>query len=150
MEDLAKIFGRGQFVRTVGRDPAQARAHRKGHLDQIVERRLIARGAESAMILRLIQGLQALIGGENTGAARAHEAPGHLEHAEPNRIQERRDDPLLVEALPGREIKRVHPVQGMIRGLAHHTLEHVHHFFVGRLTQGHKQRLCFAHAIMLT
>ena len=54
-EDLAIIFGRGQFVGTMGRDLPHARAYRERHLDQIVERRLIARGAESAIILRAIQ-----------------------------------------------------------------------------------------------
>src|SRR6516165_5468782 len=59
-EDLTVIFGRGQFVRTVGRDLAHARAYREGHLDQVVERRLVARGAEGAMILRPIEGLRVL------------------------------------------------------------------------------------------
>src|ERR1700737_2242641 len=148
-EDLAIIFGRGQFVGTVGRDLPHARAYREGHLDQVVERRLIARGTESATILRPIQGLQAFVGGKNTGATWAHDGPCHLENAEPPRIQERRDDPLLVDALLGREIKRVHLVQGMIRGIPHHALEHVHHVIVGRLTQGHKQSLGFVHATML-
>ncbi len=148
-EYLPIIFGRGQFVGTVGRDLPQARAYREGHLDQVVERRLIARGAESAIILRPIQGLQAFVGGENAGAARAHHVPCHLEHAEPHRIQECCDDLLLADALLGREIKRVHLVQGMIRGIPHHALEHVHNGLVGRLTQGHKQSLGFAHPTML-
>ena len=133
----------------MGRDLPHARAYREGHLDQIVERRLIARGAERAIILRPIQGLQAFVGGKNPGAARAHHAPCHLEHAEPHRIQQRCDDPLFVDALRAGEIKRVHLVQGMIRGIPHHPLEHVDNGFVGRLTQGRKQRLGFAHAAML-
>src|SRR5258706_1775650 len=64
-------------------------------------------------------------------------------------MQERWDEPLLVDALTGREIKRVHLVQGMIRGIPHHALEHVYRVVVGRLTQGHKQSLSFAHATML-
>ncbi len=48
-EDLAIIFGRGQIVGIMRRDLPHARAHRKGHLDQIIERRLIARGAESTV-----------------------------------------------------------------------------------------------------
>ena len=47
------------------------------------------------------------------------------------------------------EIKRVHLVQGMIRGIPHHALEHVDNGFVGRLTQRRKQSLGFAHATML-
>ena len=148
-EDLAIIFGRGQFVGIMGRDFSHARAYRKSHLDQIVERRLIARGAERAIILRPIQRLQAFVGGKNPGAARAHHVPCHLEHAEPHRIQERCDDPLFVDALRACEIKRVHLVQGMIRGIPHHTLEHVDNGFVGRLTQGRKQSLGFTHATML-
>ncbi|UPJ54693.1 hypothetical protein IVB30_21800 [Bradyrhizobium sp. 200] len=37
----------------------------------------------------------------------------------------------------------------MIRGIPHHTLEHIHNGLVGRLTQGRKQSLGFAHATML-
>ena len=148
-EDLAIIFGCGQFVGIMGRDLSHARADREGHLDQIIERRLIACGAESAIILRPIQGLQAFVGGKNPGAARAHHVPCHLEDAEPHRIQERCDDPIFVDALHTGEIERVYLVQGMIRGIPHHTLEHVHNGFVGRLTQGRKQRLGFAHATML-
>ena len=48
-----------------------------------------------------------------------------------------------------REIKRVYLVQGMIRGIPHHALEHIHNGVVGRLTQGRKQSLGFAHATML-
>ena len=133
----------------MGRDLAYPRAYRESDLDQIVERRLIARGAECAIILRAIQGLQAFVGGENTGAARAHHAPCHLKHAEPHRVQQPRDDPLLTDVGLGREIKRIHSVQGMIRSIPHHTLEHVDDAFVGRLTQGPKQGLGFAHATML-
>src|ERR1700730_15413022 len=80
-EDLAIIFGRGQLVGIVGRDLAHARAYREGHLDQIVERRFIARGAERATIMRPVQGLQAFISGKNTGATWAHDVPCHLENA---------------------------------------------------------------------
>ena len=48
-----------------------------------------------------------------------------------------------------REIKRIHLVQGMIRGIPHHALEHVDNGLVGRLTQRRKQGLGFAHAAML-
>ncbi|MBR1275026.1 hypothetical protein [Bradyrhizobium sp. AUGA SZCCT0283] len=37
----------------------------------------------------------------------------------------------------------------MIRGIPHHTLEHVDNGSVGRLTQGRKQSIGFAHATML-
>jgi hypothetical protein len=130
-EDLAIIFGRGQFVGIMRRDLAHPRAYRKRHLDQIIERRLIARGAERAMILRPVQRLQALVGGKNPGTARAHHVPCHLEDAEPYRIEQRCDHPLFVEALRACKIKRVHLVQGMIRGMAHHPLEHVDNGFVG-------------------
>src|SRR5882757_9289733 len=85
-EYLAVIFGRGQFVGAMSRDLPHARAYREGYLDQVVERRLIAGGAESTIILRPIQSLQAFIGGENTGTARAHHVPSHLEYAESHRI----------------------------------------------------------------
>ena len=70
-------------------------------------------------------------------------------------MQQRRDDPLLADAglLAGeslrRKVKRIHPVQGMIRRLPHHALEHVDNGSVGRLTQRRKQGLGFTHAARL-
>ncbi len=46
-EDLAEIFGEGQLVRVVRRDAADAAADRERHLDHLVERRLVAGGAEA-------------------------------------------------------------------------------------------------------
>jgi hypothetical protein len=37
----------------------------------------------------------------------------------------------------------------MIRGMAHHALEHVHNASVGRLMQGREHGFGFAHAAML-
>jgi len=64
-EDLAVIFGHRQFIGAVGRDLAHARAHRERYLDQVVECRLIARGAKCAIVLRPIDGLESFIGGEH-------------------------------------------------------------------------------------
>ncbi len=64
-------------------------------------------------------------------------------------MQERCDHLLLADAGGGRKIERIHPVQGMIRGVPHHPLEHVHHGCVGRLTQGRKQIFGFTHATRL-
>src|SRR5262249_60179509 len=80
------------------------------------------------------------------GATREHDVPRHLEDAEPHRIEERADDVLLADPLLGREIKRVDLAQGMIRGIAHHALEPRRRVVAGRLTQGRKQGLGFAHA----
>src|SRR5262249_55646417 len=74
-EDLAVIFGRRQFIWAVSRDFAHARAHCERYLDQVVERRLIARGAESAIVLRPINGLQTFIGGKHASATWANNIP---------------------------------------------------------------------------
>jgi hypothetical protein len=148
-EHLPIIFGRRQLIGAMGRYFSHTRAYRKSHLDQIVERRLIARRAERAIVLRVVQRLQVLVGGEHAGAARAHHAPCHFHDAERHGMQQRRDHPLLAESSLAREVKRVHSVQGMIRSLPHHALEHIDNGFVGRLAQRRKQGFGFAHAAML-
>ena len=50
-EDLAAIFDQRERIRVVGGDPAHARADREGHLDHLVEGRLVARGAERAAVV---------------------------------------------------------------------------------------------------
>jgi hypothetical protein len=74
-ENLAVIFGCGQFVGVVSRDLTQAGAHREGHFDQVVERRLIARSAKGTTVLGTIEGLETFIGGEHAGATWAHDVP---------------------------------------------------------------------------
>src|SRR5262249_51484955 len=106
-------------------------------------------GAEGAMILRAIDGLQAFVGGDHAGATRAHDVPRHLEDAETHRIDERADHVLLADPLLGREIKRVALAHAMIRGIAHHTFEPRRCFVVSRLTQCRTHGLGFAHAATL-
>ena len=57
-EYLAEIFPDRQRMRIVRRDPAHARADGEGDLDHLVERRLIAAGAERAVVGLLVHGLE--------------------------------------------------------------------------------------------
>ena len=49
-EDLAMIFPDRQFLGSVGRNLAHARAYGEGHLDEIVERGFARDGAERAIV----------------------------------------------------------------------------------------------------
>ena len=75
-------------MRVVRRDPAHARADGEGDFDHLVERRLVAGGAQRAVIFVLVHGLERRVGVEHAAAARAEHVPRHFEQAEPGRMQE--------------------------------------------------------------
>jgi len=142
MAELQKIWRYNIRPRTIGRDCGPRSSERAGltvkvTLDQVCRASSHSPRRRTRNYTALDPGFfRLLLAGKNAGATWAHDAPCHLEHAEPDRIQERRNDPLLVDALPGREIKRIYPVQGMIRGIPHHALKRVHHAVVGRTDAG--------------
>ena len=84
-EDLAKVLREGKPVGVVRRDPAHPGADREGHLDHLVERRLVAGGAEGAAVLAPVHGLQRRARVEHAAAARAQHVPGQLEDARAGR-----------------------------------------------------------------
>ena len=117
-EDLPVVFERRELVGAVGRDLAQARAHREGDLDHMVERGLVARLAEDAAIFRLVERLEGRVGIEHAGATAADDVPGHLEEAEARRMQQCCDHALLGEPFLGRELDGVDLVQRLVGPVA--------------------------------
>ncbi|MCY1515787.1 hypothetical protein D9M68_503890 [compost metagenome] len=80
--DLAEIFERRQLVRVVGLDVAYPRVDGEGHFHHLVERRLIAGGAERAGIGVALHGLQRGIAVKHTAAPGAEHIPRQLEEPE--------------------------------------------------------------------
>src|SRR3546814_10234826 len=76
-------------------------ADREDDLDHLVERRLVAGGAERAGVLLALHRLQRGVGIEHPAAARAEHVPRQLEEAEPGGMQEGGNGLLFVEPLPG-------------------------------------------------
>ena len=68
-EDLPEVFHDRQQVRIVRRDAAHPRAHRERDLDHLVEGRLIAAGAQRAIVAVLAHRLERLRGVEHAAAA---------------------------------------------------------------------------------
>ncbi len=134
-KDLPHILEERQFVRLVRRDPADPPAEREGHLDHVVESRRIPLGAERADIFVAIDGLERGARVEHSAAARAQHIPRQFENAEPRGMQKGRDDTLVIESLPCREIDQVDAAQLAVRGLGYKTLDRRHRFGVDRLPQ---------------
>ncbi len=61
------------------RDPPHLRADREGDLDLLVDRGLIAAGAQSAMIVVVAQRFQRAVGVEHAAAAGTEHVPGEVE-----------------------------------------------------------------------
>ena len=122
-ENLPVIFDFRQRVGTVRGDAANARAHRERDLDHLVERRLIAGGAQPAIVLVAIDGLKRRAGLEHAAATGTEDVPGQLENPEPRGVQERRDGTLLVEAVLGSKGNRIHSAKVAIGGFIHRLLD---------------------------
>ena len=144
-EDLAVVFDGRQLVGAMRGDLAEPWADGEGDLHHIVERGLIGGGAEGAFVFRLIEGLQRRIGVEHPGAAAADDIPGHLEQAEPRRMQEGGDEALLVDPFLGRESQGVDLVERVIGRVADHALDHGDGTGVRGLLQDGEEGLSFAH-----
>src|SRR6266702_171383 len=104
-EDLAVIFPHRQRMGIVRRDPANARVHREGYFDHLVERGFVADGAQCAGVLVAVDGLERGTGVEHAAAAGTEYVPGQVEQADAGRMQERGDRPLFIEPASRREIE---------------------------------------------
>jgi hypothetical protein len=142
-EDLSLIFPNRQRMWIVGCDPAYARVHREGHLDHLVEGRLVARAAQRAAVLVLAHGLERGICVEHAAAAGAEHVPGQVEQTDPRRMQEGGDDPFFVEPAFGGECEHVDAVERRVRAVAHQRLDGGDHLGVRRLAQHREQGLGF-------
>src|SRR3546814_11880499 len=67
--DLTEVLDRRQLVRIVGGDETHARGDGEGHLDHLVQRRLVAGGAERAGVLFGLHRLQRGVGVKHAAAA---------------------------------------------------------------------------------
>ena len=143
-EDLPEVFEKGQFVRLMAGDPANAPGDRERDLDDFVERRFIAGSAPRADILLGMHAFQRRVGFEHAAAAGAQHVPRQLEDAEPRRVQKRGDYPLLVEVILRGESDRVYAAQRAIRRLGDKMLDCGNGFAVGGLAQRREQRIRFA------
>ncbi len=81
----------------------------------LIESRFVILDAERTKIVVAIEGLQGRGRLEHAAAARTEHVPGHVEEAEPRRMDERADHRLLVEPALGGEGERVDAVQRLVR-----------------------------------
>ncbi len=146
-ENLPVIFDFGQRIGIVAGDAAHPRAHREGHLDHLVERRLIARGAQRAGIFVVIDGLERRAGIEHAAAAGAEHIPRQFEQAEPRGVQERGDGAFFVEAVLGGKIEHIDAAEIAIGRVAHRALDRGDAIGIGRLPQHIEESFGFAHRL---
>ena len=129
----------------MGGDLAQPRTHGEGDLHHVVEGRLVGGGAEGAFIFRLVEGLQRGVGVEHAATAAADDVPGHLEEADPRRMQQGGDEALLLDPGFRREVEGVDLVERVIGRIADHLLDRCDGIGIGRLPQDSEQGCGFAH-----
>ncbi len=92
-----------------------------------------------------IEGLQGRGRFEYAAAAGTEHVPGHLEDAEPRRMDERTDHRFLVEAVRGGEGERVDAVERPVRRGFDRRLQLVGDDRFSRLPQEFPERRCFSH-----
>jgi len=105
--ELTEIFADRQRFGRVGGDAPYPRADGEGHLDQFVERRLVARRAERADVFVLDDGLQRRVRLQHPAAAGAQHVPRYVEQTERRGMEETGDGRLLVEAIGFCEGERI-------------------------------------------
>jgi hypothetical protein len=104
----------------VRRDPAQAGTDGKGDLDHLVEGRLIAGGAERAVIGLLVDRPEGLGGLEHAAATGAEDVPAQLEQPQARGMQEPADRFFLVQPALGGKAQRIDPAQLPVGAVADH------------------------------
>ena len=145
-KDLPAIFRKVKPVGIVRRYPAHPGIDRERHLDHLIERGLVAGGAEGAAVLAPVHGLQRCSRVEHAAAARAQYVPGQLEDAKPRGMQERRDYRLGLRAPSGGEIQHVDAAELAIGALTDQSLDGGRDSGIGRLPQGRELDVPLAHA----
>ena len=134
-------------MRIVRRDPANARVDREGNLDHLVERRLIAGGAERAVISLLVHGFEGMSDVEHSAAARAKHIPGQIEQAKPGGMQEATDGLFLIEAFVGGKRQHIESAELTIAAVADQRLDGGNDLGIGRIAQRVEKRFRVAHRI---
>lgn len=144
-ENLPQIFDFRQRIRIVRGDAAHARAHREGDFDHLVERRLVARGAEPAGIFLVIDGLERRAGVEHAAAAGTQHVPRQFKQAKPRRVQEAGKRALFVKTVLCGKTQSVDAAQLAIGRIAHGSLDGGNTIGIGRLPQDAEQGFGVAH-----
>ena len=144
-KDLPHVFGMGQRAGIMRADAADSRINRERDLDQLIESRFVILHAERTEIVVAIEGLQGRGRFEHAAAARTEHVPGHVEEAEPSRMDERADHRLLVEPALGGEGERVDAVQRSVRSGFDGGFQRGGDRRLRRLPQEFPERRCFSH-----
>jgi hypothetical protein len=134
-EDLAVIFPIRQRMWIMRRDPPYARADRECHVDHLVKRWFVARGAEGTIIFLGVHALQRGIGVEYAAATRAQHVPRQFEQADAGGMQEGGDGLLLVEPVAAREGQNVDAAEVVIRRIGDQPLDDGNAARIRRLAQ---------------
>src|SRR5205823_9404442 len=100
---LFVVFDPRQRPRIVRSDFSHPRADRERHLDDFVERRLVARGAKGACIFSLVYGLKRRARTQDATATGTEDVPRHIENAESRAVQKSSDHILFIELMLGGE-----------------------------------------------
>jgi hypothetical protein len=86
-------------MRIMRRDPSNARIHGEGNLDHFVECRLIAAGAQRAIIRLLVHGFECMGDVKHPAAAWAKHIPGQIKQSKSRSVQKPANGLFLVEAV---------------------------------------------------
>lgn len=134
-EDLPEILNDRQSIGIVRRDMTDPRGDREGHFHHFIQGRLVAAGAQRAVVFLAIKRLERGAGVEHTAAAGTQHVPGEVEDPKPCRVQEGSNHAFFVETRLLGEIKHVDAAQRAIGALAHQLLDRRNCVAVGRLPQ---------------
>ena len=127
-----------------GRAPQSC--YSEGNLDHLVEGRLIAVGAERAIVRLLVHRPELLVDIEHPAAFRTQDVPGQLEQPEPRRMEKGADCCLLVEAALLRKTQDVDTAQIPVFALMDQGLNRSYNLGSGRIAQRVEQCFCVVHA----
>ena len=131
-------------MRIVRRDPAHARADGEGDLDHLVERGLVAAGAERAVVILFVHGAELLVGVEHAAAAGAQHVPAQFEQAEPRGVQEAADGLFLVEPALFGKVQHVDAAQRPILAVADQRFDRGGDLGIGGIAERAEQGLGLA------
>src|SRR5437660_976382 len=136
---------RSHAMKTVRGDPPDLGADCKGNLDLLVDRRLVAASAESAMVVFMAQGFQRVMRIQNAAAAGTEHVPGEVEQTHPCGMQETGNDSLFIETGALGKFQRVDSIELVIFTIPDQVDDRLRDGRVGGLLQNRKLRLDVSH-----
>ena len=130
-------------------DAPDARTDGEGDFDAVVDGRLIALGAQRAIVVVVTKGFQGVVRSEHAAAAGAQNVPGEIEQAEPRRMQKSGNHLLLVETGLAREVEQIDAVEARSSPFSDQILDRIDDIRIGGLFQ-HENRAWVSLMVMLT